>query len=211
MSRKLTLLTGKRAVAAAGGLFLFLIISYFVITRDTLTFDTVIREYIYTLRSSGLTAVLRAITYLGNWETVTLICLTFLLIPRTRLTFGVPLSASAILATLIQKALKVSFHRARPDLSLHLITQGGYSFPSGHSFTVLIFYGMMIFLCRSYLKNKSSANQITMLLSCLIALIGFSRIYLGVHFPTDVLGGWSIGFCVLIILTGLVENFKMRR
>ena len=197
---RLKFITKKRAIPAVAGFVLFAIISYFVVTQDTLAFDTVIREFIYGFRNESLTAVLIRITYLGNWQTITLICVLFLLIPKARIRYGIPLSAAALAAAVIQWTLKMSFHRARPDLALHLINQGGYSFPSGHSFTVLIFYGMLIFLCRRNMKNKAAADLVTVLLSCLIPLIGFSRIYLGVHYPTDVLGGWSIGLCILMIL-----------
>ncbi|HML35905.1 MAG TPA: phosphatase PAP2 family protein [Bacillota bacterium] len=207
----MTFLNKRRALTAAAGFFLFVIISYFVVTRDTLAFDTAVRNYIYGFRSGGLTVFFKAVTYLGNWQTVTLICLLSLLAPRLRLSFGVPMSAAAILAAMLQKLLKVSFHRARPDLTLHLITQGGYSFPSGHSFTVLIFYGILIFLCRRYVKNKTAANLATALLSCLILAIGFSRIYLGVHYPTDVLGGWALGVCVLMLMISAVLFLQKRQ
>ncbi|HYE69136.1 MAG TPA: phosphatase PAP2 family protein, partial [Anaerovoracaceae bacterium] len=147
MENKRAFISRKRATHAIGGFVLFVTISYFVITQDTSFFDTVVREYVYDHRSESLTFFFTTVTYLGNWNTITLICCLFLLVPRVRMSFGLPLSAVAIVASLIQKALKVSFHRARPDLSLHLIVQGGYSFPSGHSFSVLIFYGMIIFLC----------------------------------------------------------------
>lgn len=192
-------ITRQRAVPAIAGAVLFAVIAYFIMTRDSLAFDTVVRQYIYGMRSHGLTVLLKTVTYMGNSRTVTLICCIFLAIPRSRMTFGLPLSAASLLAVSIQKVLKVAFHRQRPDLSLHLISQGGYSFPSGHSFTVLIFYGMMIYLCRRYIKDRRIANLITVLLSCLIAAIGFSRVYLGVHFPTDVLGGWSLGVSMLMI------------
>lgn len=211
MDKKRAFMNKKRALPAIAGFVLFVTISYFVITQDTLVFDTVIREYIYGLRSEGLTFFFTMVTYLGNWNTLTLICCLFLLVPSVRMSFGIPLSAAAILASLIQKALKVSFHRARPDLTLHLINQGGYSFPSGHSFSVLIFYGMIIFLCRQNIKDRKAVNLITFLLSCLIILIGFSRIYLGVHYPTDVLGGWSLGLCVLMILLSGLHVFMREK
>jgi len=194
----------KPAVSAAVGFILFAAISYFVMTRDVLTFDIVVRELVYGLRSEPLTALMIMITYLGNWQTILLICITLLLFPRTRISYGLPASAAALAASMILRMLKALFHRARPDLALHLITQGGYSYPSGHSFTVLIFYGMLIFLCRRKMKNKNAANLATVLLSCLVLLIGISRIYLGVHYPTDVLGGWSIGLCMLMIMISCI-------
>lgn len=201
----------KRAIPAAAGFAVFLFIAYFVVTRDTLTFDTVIREYLYSLRSDSLTAVFRTITYLGNKQTIMILCALLLLIPATRFAYGMPASASTLLAVMIQYALKVSFHRARPDLTLHLISQGGYSFPSGHSFSAFIFYSMLIWLCRANMKNKTTANAATALLACLIAAIGISRIYLGVHYPTDVLGGWSMGLCVLMVLISGVRRLGLVR
>ena len=211
MDKKKAFMNKKSAFPAIVGFVLFAAISYFVITQDALTFDTVTREYIYRHRNEGLTFFFTTITYLGNWNTITLICCLFLLVPRVRMSFGLPLSVAAIGASLIQKALKVSFHRARPDLSLHLINQGGYSFPSGHSFSVLIFYCMIILLCRQNIKDRKAANLITFLLSCLIILIGFSRIYLGVHYPTDVLGGWSLGLCVLMVFISVFEFYSSKR
>ena len=211
MDNKRAFISRTRATHAIAGFVLFVTISYFVITQDTSFFDTVVREYIYDLRNGSLTFFFTTITYLGNWNTITLICCLFLLVPWVRMSFGIPLSVAAIVASLIQKALKISFHRARPDLSLHLIDQGGYSFPSGHSFSVLIFYGMIIYLCRQHIKDRKAVNLISVLLSCLIILIGFSRIYLGVHYPTDVLGGWSLGLCVLMVFISVFEFYNLRK
>ncbi|HYE67901.1 MAG TPA: phosphatase PAP2 family protein, partial [Anaerovoracaceae bacterium] len=61
------------------------------------------------------------------------------------------------------------------------------------------------------IKDRKAVNLITFLLSCLIILIGFSRIYLGVHYPTDVLGGWSLGLCVLMVFISVHELFSTRR
>ncbi len=201
----------KRAGFAASGFASFTAISFFVMTREVLVFDTVVREFIYGLRSDGLTAFFRTMTAIGNAQTIALICILFLLIPRVRVSWGLPMTATALTAAAIQYALKVSFHRARPDLALHLIVQGGYSFPSGHSFSVLIFYGMFLFLCRLNLNNRSAANVLTAFFPCLIALIGFSRIYLGVHYPTDVLGGWSAGLSVLMIMISAVLFLRSYR
>jgi hypothetical protein len=85
----------KRAIPAAAGFAVFVFISYFVITRGTLSFDSVICDYIYSLRRTGLTAFFTTVTYLGNWQTISSLCLLFLLLPQTRLRIGVPASAAA--------------------------------------------------------------------------------------------------------------------
>lgn len=191
-------------------LIIFLIISYFALTNEILAFDTVIREYIYELRNENLTLIMKSITYLGNWQTITVLCFFLLLFSSTRMSFGVPLSATAIISAMLQKLLKNAFHRERPDIALHLIQQGGFSFPSGHSMTVLVFYGMMIYLCRQKMNNRTAANIVTVLLFLLIFFIGLSRIYLGVHYPTDVLGGWAIGSFLLLLLTQAVFSLQRK-
>jgi len=195
----LRLMNWKLAIPAAVGFVIFAVISYFVMTQDVLAFDAAVGKFVYGFRSEGLTCLLTMITGLGNWQTIALICILLLLFPRTRFSCGVPSSAAYLAARGILEILKLFFQRERPDSALHLITESGYSYPSGHAFSVLIFYGMLIFLCRSNIKNRNAANLITALLCCLVLLIGISRIYLGVHYPTDVLGGWSIGLCVLMI------------
>lgn len=198
----------QKSFLTAAGLSVFAMTAYLVATNDTLLFDTVIREFIYDFRNERLTAVLKIITYLGNWQSVSIICILLLLMPRVRFSIGLPVTFASILCTIIYKVLKTAFQRTRPDIALHLIEQGGYSFPSGHSFTNFVFYGMLLFLCRQKIKNKRAANMITVLLCCLIFLIGFSRVYLGVHYPTDVLGGWALGLSLLMILTQYLQEFS---
>ena len=199
------LISMNKAISAIAGLVLFALIAYFISSREVLTFDTVIREWVYGIRNDVLTPVLKVITYSGNWQSVTLICFILLIIPRLRLSFGIPISLTALICNFIQDTLKTTFQRIRPDVSLHLIEQGGFSFPSGHSFTNFVFYGMLIYLCRKKIKNKTTANWLTIFFSCLIFLIGFSRVYLGVHFPTDVLGSWALGLSLLMILTSVMD------
>jgi undecaprenyl-diphosphatase len=209
--RSVKFISGKKVIWAAAGFLLFSVIAYFISSREVLAFDTIIRQEIYSLRNDTLTIFLKVFTYMGNWQTVTLICCALLFIRRLRFSFGFPAALTAVICTLIQDTLKLMFQRIRPDVSLHLIEQGGYSFPSGHSFTNFVFFGMIIFLCRRKLKNKATTNWITVLLGCLVFLIGFSRIYLGVHFPTDVLGGWALGLSLIMILTSALDFLQKNR
>ena len=205
------LISVNKAIAAIAGLVLFALIAYSISSREVLTFDTVIREWVYGIRNDVLTPVLKVITYSGNWQSVTLICFFLLILPRLRLSFGIPISLTALICNFIQDSLKTTFQRIRPDVSLHLIEQGGFSFPSGHSFTNFVFYGMLIYLCRKKIKNKTTANWLHIFFSCLIFLIGFSRVYLGVHFPTDVLGSWALGLSLLMILTSVMDLIQRHK
>ena len=184
----------------------FVIIAYFVVTRDVLTFDTVIREWFYSIRNDVLTPILKVITYMGNWESITLICIILLFFRKTRMRYGMPVSAGAIFVTLLNKGIKIIFKRPRPDVSLHLIDQGGYSFTSGHAITSMVVFGLMIYLVRKYTLNKSTADILTGILAIPWIFIGLSRIYMGVHFPTDVLAGWCLGAAILMVIITIEQK-----
>ncbi len=210
-----------KIIGAMVCLLIFGTIAYFVVSYNILPFDTLIQEAIYNLRSKTLTQTLTIITYMANWQFITLVCTFLIIYPKATRQFGIPLTITAIFCACFQRFIKSIFHRARPDVALHLIVQGGYSFPSGHSLTGLLFYGMFILLIRHKLlsidnkriltqKNRTIANMLTVLLSLLIFLIGFSRIYLGVHFPTDVIGGWSLSLTFLLLFSALTPFNKKK-
>lgn len=179
----------------------FSIITFFVLFSETLHVDTVIREGLYSLRNPVFTAIFKGITFWGNKETVAVICLILLFFSSKKMQIALPLIVSAVISVMLQTAMKIGFGRERPDLALRLVEAGGFSFPSGHSMTVLVFYGATLLVCRQHLTNKIAVKVLSVLLPLLIFLIGISRIYLGVHFPTDVLAGWAMGGFLLLILS----------
>ncbi len=105
--------------------------------------------------------------------------------------------------------LKEFFHRARP--MPQIVSAQGYSFPSGHSFYAMLVYGFMIYLTWKFIRNNWLRSLIFIFCTLLILLIGFSRIYLNVHWLTDVLGGYSAAFSWLMINILVVEIIKHRR
>jgi len=105
--------------------------------------------------------------------------------------------------------LKEFFHRARP--MPQIVSAQGYSFPSGHSFYAMLVYGFMIYLTWKFIRNNWLRSLIFGLCPLLILLIGFSRIYLNVHWLTDVLGGYSAAFSWLMINILMVEIITHRR
>lgn len=190
----------------------FAVIAWQISVKDVLIFDTVIRQWFYSIRSDGLTAVLKVITYMGNWQSVTALCIVLLVLPKTRIPFGIPVSLGAACASLINnKLIKNIFQRPRPDESLHLIEQGGYSFASGHSITSMVVFGLLIYLVRKYTEDKKKANILTVLLAVPLIFIGLSRIYMGVHFPTDVLAGWCLGLAILMVLISIEDKYSGRK
>ena len=200
----------KQMILMIGGLAGFLIIACVVVGGGELAFDTVIREWFYSLRNDVLTPILKVLTYMGNWQSITILCILLLFFRKTRVRYGIPVSVGAITVTALNKVIKIIFKRPRPDVSLHLIDQGGYSFTSGHSITSMVVFGMLIYLVRRYVKDRKKANLLTVLLAIPWIFIGLSRIYMGVHFPTDVLGGWCLGLAILMVLIAMEERYEKR-
>jgi undecaprenyl-diphosphatase len=114
------------------------------------------------------------------------------------------LSICLVGAGVLNTVLKSLFERARPNV-LQLVKAGGYSFPSGHSMVALCFYGMLAYLLSRRLAHWHGRLAIFVATTILIIAIGISRIYLGVHYPSDVLGGYIAGaiwlsFCISLLI-----------
>ena len=117
------------------------------------------------------------------------------------------MTLNVIICFVMNQSLKLLFSRSRP-MDINLITESGFSYPSGHSMMSMAFYGLLIFFINRSKINKWKKYTLNILLSILIVLIGFSRIYLGVHFASDVIAGFSISFAYLTIFTSYI-NKKM--
>lgn len=136
------------------------------------------------------------------------VCLaTAYLLHRGYRAFAGGLSAAVGLGWLLETVLKVAVHRPRPELP-HLVSAGGYSFPSGHSFVSFVLYGYLALLL-GRLAPRSRWARVSLLL--VAAGIGLSRVYLGVHYPTDVLGGWVLGAAWLALAWHLTLRAHARR
>lgn len=189
----------------------FCIIAALVGQQGITSMDIWLPPRIYAVRKDNLTAILTIITYLGNWQIITSACILLLFFSGTRRAWGIPLALGAVVSVVCYEALKRMFERPRPDVSLHLINQGGYSFPSGHALTAMVFYGLVITLICRHRKPGWLKRVLIALFTALIFFIGFSRIYLGVHYPTDVLAGWSLGLCLTLAFTSnLIRRWAVR-
>lgn len=123
---------------------------------------------------------------------------------------GVSIISNLAIITLLNQLLKRIVQRPRPT-EFRIVEESGYSFPSGHSMVSMAFYGYLIYLIYKYVKNKYLKWISIILLSILICSIGISRIYLGVHYTSDVLGGFFISISYLIIYISAVNKFFIER
>lgn len=103
-----------------------------------------------------------------------------------------------LIAGIANPLIKLLFMRPRPTLN-HLVTEHSYSFPSGHSTGSVLLYGTIILLLPQFIKQKNLCLFLQILLGLGIFLIGISRIYVGVHFPSDVIGGFCFGLAWLLM------------
>ena len=114
------------------------------------------------------------------------------------------------IVTILNQIIKFIMQRPRPT-EFRIIEETGYSFPSGHSMVSLAFYGYLVYLIYKYINNKHLKRTLIIILSILICVIGVSRIYLGVHYTSDVLGGFLISLAYLIIYIELVNKFGLEK
>ena len=154
------------------------------------------------------TPVAKVITELGG--AIFLITLTILLVLCIKdKRIGISICANLAIITLLNQILKRILQRPRPT-EFRIIEETGYSFPSGHSMVGMAFYGYLIYLSYKYIKNKYIKWGLTVLLGLLIGTIGISRIYLGVHYTSDVIGGFLISVSYLIIYIMAVNKLMMK-
>lgn len=194
--------------AAAALIMLAVFITYQVgIVYDTepLPLDKSVQEMFLSLRGPVVNPVIIAITHLSDTVIIVAFCAVLLVLPN-RKKYGIPVSLAALGGLAIYKPMKHIFLRARPDVALHLVEQGGFSFPSGHSVTSVIFYGLLVYLVNRHCENEKLRKILTVICFFLAVVIGPSRIYVGVHWPTDVLAGWCIGGAVLLVSICILER-----
>lgn len=179
---------------------LFIYISRHVSGVDILTFDQTIITFVQSFISDQLTGLMVAVSFLGSIKFITssIIVLSILLLLNKKWALVFFLMGSSGIGALLNKLLKWYFKRERPDI-LPLIEESGYSFPSGHSMGSLIFYGSLAYICIHIVKSTNKKIFSVTFFALIILFIGISRIYLGVHYPTDVVGGFSIGISYLFI------------
>ena len=153
-----------------------------------------------------LTTILKVVTNFGGAIIIILITAAIIVLVKNK-KIGKYVALNLIIITLINQGLKFIIQRPRPT-EYRLINQGGYSFPSGHSMVSMAFYGFLIYLIYHKVQNQYLKSILCIGLSMLILFIGISRIYLGVHYASDVIGGFIFSVGYLMVFTKLVKLFE---
>ena len=172
-----------------------------IIRIDTFFHDMLVKN----LRSDFLTPIMKFFTFLGSsYMIITVTILTIFLFKNKRK--GIFVSINLILVVLINQLLKFAIQRDRP-FGVAIMIEKGFSFPSGHSMVSTAFYGFLIYLVYRYCQNNKLKYSFIFGLSCLIFLIGISRVYLGVHYMSDVVAGFFLSIAYLILYIRIVNRY----
>ncbi len=171
--------------------------------------DNMVYEFVVNnLRSDWITPTINFITDLGSPIAFIGVCIIILLISRDKKS-GWMITANLFGISILNILLKNIFQRARPT-GYELVEQGGYSFPSGHSMVSTAFYGLIIYFVYTKFENKKIRNLICVILSIGIILIGLSRIYLGVHYLSDIVAGFLISIIYLILVINTISKLTKK-
>lgn len=186
-------------------LILFLALAEDVFNKEIMQGDIIGYNFVKTyLIKKEITPIMKLITFFGG--ATCLIGLTLVLfITIKNKKIGLLIGTNLIVITILNQIFKFILQRPRPTEN-RIINENGYSFPSGHSMISMAFYGFLIYLIYKYVKNKKIKYISITLISVLIIFIGISRIYLGVHYTSDVLAGFLFSISYLIIYVLIANN-----
>jgi membrane-associated phospholipid phosphatase len=178
----------------------FFYISSQVLQGDELGMDDAAFDFAATIASPGLDNFIKVITFFASRQFLTpaalLLVAYFVFIKRHRW-YSLKVPVVALGSITLNVVLKYFFDRPRPIVPM--VEAHGLSFPSGHTMVAASFYGLLIYLVWQNVKQPALKYTLVALLSVFVILIGFSRIYLRVHYATDVLAGFAAGFMWVFI------------
>ena len=186
-------------------LVLFLALAEDVFNHEIMNGDIVGYKFIstYLIRDS-VTPIFKITTWFGSAACLlSLTLILFIVIKNKKI--GLLIGTNLIVVTILNQVLKFILQRPRPT-EYRIINEIGYSFPSGHSMVSMAFYGFLIYLIYKNVKNKYLKLFLISMLSLLIVMIGVSRIYLGVHYTSDVCAGFLISISYLVLYINLANR-----
>jgi membrane-associated phospholipid phosphatase len=188
--------------------FIYLVRRVFFLKNNA--FDQAVFDAILPYVNETNNSIMLFITFLGKHDFLipaNLLLIAYFLFIKKHKWYSIKIPAIAISSLLLMFVLKYSFGRERPAIPL-LEEAKGLSFPSGHALMAVTFYGLLGYIVWQTIKNRVLKWSIIMFLILLIALIGFSRIYLRVHYTSDVIAGYCMGILWLVISITIVQRIE---
>lgn len=192
-------------------LLIICIITSKILTNQELFIDQLAYNILVeNLRTPTLTIIMKYVTKLSNTLFIIIFALVLSLLfyykwNNKKIALLIPTNLATV--AVINQVLKLIVQRERPN-GYRIIEMSGYSFPSGHAMVSMAFYGLLIYIIYHLIKNKKVRTSLIIFNIIIIILIGISRIYLGVHYLSDIITGYSISIIYLLILTKLLKKYK---
>lgn len=187
----------------------FLEIAEDVFNKEIMNGDIIGYNLVSTyLISDFVTPIAKFITNFGGAICLTSIAVILLAVIKNK-KIGISIILNLVVATILNFLLKNILQRPRP-MEYRIIDESGYSFPSGHSMVSMAFYGFLMYLIYKYVKNKYIKWTLITILGILTISIGISRIYLGVHYTSDVFAGFLMAISYLIVYISIVNKFLIK-
>ncbi|MFC7063843.1 phosphatase PAP2 family protein [Halobacillus seohaensis] len=201
-------------IVVGTGTYLFTEIAEEVLEQEKFATDTVASNIVNGIQSPILSNIMGWVTEAGSVAFITIFSIVMFIILLFFVSFSkwvaIYFAISMIGISLLTKGLKLLFGRERPEL-LDQYDGTGFSFPSGHTTGSAVFYGFMVYLIVVSPLNKTAKWCINSLLIIAVLLISLSRVFLNVHYFTDVLGGLALGFSWLIVCIAALEVMLWRQ
>lgn len=194
-------------------LYGFIAITEALLEHQVAGFDNAVSSYVHSWRTPVLTSVFTALTELGDiWGYGVVLLLVAVCLYLRKYDWKLSIQAGIVLLTTgaINIVIKSIIGRERPS-GEHLVVVSAQSFPSGHSMSCIAFYGFLIYLGWHYFPRRWMKIANAIVLTLLIAAIGTSRVYLGVHYPSDVAAGFVGGLFWLVVCILVFRTFRYRK
>ena len=199
----------KYTIIIGISLIIFLLVVKDILMYDTISYDTwAFNTFSKNLRSNEMTLFMSIITDFGSLLFILSLFVVLLLLYKNKKTLYY-LLINTISILLINDFLKHLIHRSRPN-KLNIINTKGFSFPSSHAMISVVFYGLLVYLVFKNIKNKVLKYILIVLLTIIVLSICISRIYLGAHYLSDIVGGISLGIICLMIFLMTNNEFEKR-
>lgn len=203
-------------VIFVAGTNLFVDLSEEISGKVLKNYDTEITDYIISFRTPALNDFFVFITDMGDvyaYIIMTTLAAALFFFKLRNKKFIFQLIGVLVLSALANIALKKAFDRARPTIE-HMVVIKSLSYPSGHAMSAMAFYGFLTYLIFKIKMSKGLRALLTFVFIFLILSIGISRIYLGVHFPSDVAGGFIAGLiwvALCVVLFNIIDLLRQRK
>ncbi len=172
--------------------------TYHILPMDTAIYDWVHAHMI----NPGLTPVVRAFTQLASAVGLIIIAMVLLIVLAVRhhARIGVAIALNLAVEAALNEVIKAIVQRPRPSVE-HLVVERGFSFPSGHAMAATAFYGFLIYLLYHYRRHTAAVWALIVALGAIVPVTMFTRVYLGVHYASDVLAGFLFSIAYLTLLS----------